>query len=191
MCCMRVCLFYVLLALIIHVVLRLSYHDLPLTCFYAVRLGQEACLRGGISPSGKDDDPCCSADGIAYPKPWLHQAPSGSALMCLLRVAATYHCRGCDLCVSLLLRRVRVQLLYAGTDAGDMLDNRVIPLKRGFVGVINRGQKDIDEGVSIRQASFCFVVVAVGHLSRGVCYRLSWYQGSTVCRWRPLKFLHG
>lgn len=39
----------------------------------------------------------------------------------------------------------------AGTDAGDMLDNRVIPLKRGFVGVINRGQKDIDDGVSIRQ----------------------------------------
>lgn len=38
-----------------------------------------------------------------------------------------------------------------GTDAGDMLDNRVIPLKRGFVGVINRGQKDIDDGVSIRQ----------------------------------------
>ncbi|CAN0112820.1 unnamed protein product [Ectocarpus fasciculatus] len=33
-----------------------------------------------------------------------------------------------------------------------MLDNRVIPLKRGFVGVINRGQKDIDDGVSIRQA---------------------------------------
>lgn len=40
---------------------------------------------------------------------------------------------------------------FAGTDARDMLDNRIIPLKRGFVGVINRGQKDIDEGVSIRQ----------------------------------------
>lgn len=43
-----------------------------------------------------------------------------------------------------------------GTDAGDMLDNRVIPLKRGFVGVINRGQKDIDDGVSIRQVLFVF-----------------------------------
>lgn len=40
---------------------------------------------------------------------------------------------------------------HTGTDAVDMLDNRVIPLKRGFVGVINRGQKDIDDGVSIRQ----------------------------------------
>lgn len=35
-----------------------------------------------------------------------------------------------------------------------MLDNRVIPLKSGFVGVINRGQKDIDDGVSIRQVWF-------------------------------------
>lgn len=32
-----------------------------------------------------------------------------------------------------------------------MLDNRVIPLKRGYIGVVNRGQKDIDEGVTIRQ----------------------------------------
>lgn len=48
-------------------------------------------------------------------------------------------------CIALLPRA------RTGTDAGDMLDNRVIPLKRGFVGVINRGQKDIDDGVSIRQ----------------------------------------
>lgn len=47
----------------------------------------------------------------------------------------------------------RVAAVRAGTDAGDMLDNRIIPLKRGFVGVINRGQKDIDDGVSIRQVS--------------------------------------
>ncbi|CAM9678280.1 unnamed protein product [Scytosiphon promiscuus] len=46
----------------------------------------------------------------------------------------------------------KIDLMDPGTDAGDMLDNRVIPLKRGFVGVINRGQKDIDDGVSIRQA---------------------------------------
>ena len=42
--------------------------------------------------------------------------------------------------------------MRAGTDAADMLDNRVVPLKRGYVGVINRGQKGIDDGVSIRQA---------------------------------------
>lgn len=43
--------------------------------------------------------------------------------------------------------------LNTGTDASDMLENRVIPLKRGFVGVINRGQKDIDDGLSIRHVS--------------------------------------
>lgn len=53
-----------------------------------------------------------------------------------------------------------VFLTRTGTDAGDMLDNRIIPLKRGFVGVINRGQKDIDDGVSIRQV-WCVVCVFV------------------------------
>lgn len=50
----------------------------------------------------------------------------------------------------------------SGTDASDMLDNRVIPLKRGFVGVINRGQKDIDDGVSIRQVWFVFAWACFG-----------------------------
>ncbi|CAM9381064.1 unnamed protein product [Ascophyllum nodosum] len=46
----------------------------------------------------------------------------------------------------------KIDLMDPGTDAADMLDNRVVPLKRGYVGVINRGQKGIDDGVSIRQA---------------------------------------
>ncbi|CAM9648816.1 unnamed protein product [Chrysoparadoxa australica] len=46
----------------------------------------------------------------------------------------------------------KLDLMDPGTDASDMLLNRVIPLKRGYVGVINRGQKDIDSGVTIRQA---------------------------------------
>ncbi|CAM9592216.1 unnamed protein product, partial [Discosporangium mesarthrocarpum] len=45
----------------------------------------------------------------------------------------------------------KLDLMDPGTDASDMLQNRVIPLKKGFVAVINRGQKDIDEGVTIRQ----------------------------------------
>ncbi|KAG5186926.1 Dynamin central region-domain-containing protein [Tribonema minus] len=46
----------------------------------------------------------------------------------------------------------KLDLMDPGTDAADILNNHVIPLKRGYVGVINRGQKDIDGGVSIRQA---------------------------------------
>ena len=31
-----------------------------------------------------------------------------------------------------------------GTDAWDVLENRLLPLRRGYVGVVNRSQKDID-----------------------------------------------
>lgn len=39
-----------------------------------------------------------------------------------------------------------------GTDALDVLMGKVIPLRRGFIGVINRGQKDIEGNKPIRQA---------------------------------------
>lgn len=55
------------------------------------------------------------------------------------------------ICPFSCILRPMIFRMVTGTDAGDMLDNRVIPLKRGFVGVINRGQKDIDDGISIRQ----------------------------------------
>ena len=38
----------------------------------------------------------------------------------------------------------KLDLMDRGTDAFDILSNRVIPLRLGYVGVINRGQKDID-----------------------------------------------
>ncbi len=46
----------------------------------------------------------------------------------------------------------KLDLMDPGTDASDMLMNRTIPLKRGYVGIVNRGQKDIGDGLSIRQA---------------------------------------
>ncbi|CAM9847171.1 unnamed protein product [Phaeothamnion confervicola] len=46
----------------------------------------------------------------------------------------------------------KLDLMDPGTDASDMLQNRVIPLKRGFVGVVNRGQRDIEDKISIRSA---------------------------------------
>lgn len=38
-----------------------------------------------------------------------------------------------------------------GTDCADILANRVVPLRRGYVAVVNRSQKDINEDVPIRQ----------------------------------------
>lgn len=37
----------------------------------------------------------------------------------------------------------KIDLMDEGTDAKDILENRVFPLRRGYVGVINRSQKDI------------------------------------------------
>eukprot|EP00658_Telonema_sp_P-2_P035305 TRINITY_DN2569_c0_g1_i5.p1 TRINITY_DN2569_c0_g1~~TRINITY_DN2569_c0_g1_i5.p1 ORF type:complete len:872 (+),score=206.41 TRINITY_DN2569_c0_g1_i5:85-2700(+) len=43
----------------------------------------------------------------------------------------------------------KLDLMDAGTHAGAVLTNRVVPLKHGYVGVINRSQKDIMEDKSI------------------------------------------
>jgi dynamin 1-like protein len=44
----------------------------------------------------------------------------------------------------------KLDLMDPGTDCADILMNRVIPLRRGYIGVINRGQKDIMSDLSIR-----------------------------------------
>ncbi|CAI5745459.1 unnamed protein product [Peronospora destructor] len=46
----------------------------------------------------------------------------------------------------------KLDLMDAGTDAMDMLQGRVIPLKRGYVGVVNRSQADINSKLSIRES---------------------------------------
>lgn len=39
----------------------------------------------------------------------------------------------------------KLDLMPAGTDALDILENKVVPLKRGYVGVVNRSQDDINK----------------------------------------------
>ena len=39
-----------------------------------------------------------------------------------------------------------------GTDAKDILENKVFSLRRGYVGVVNRSQKDIQGKKDIKQA---------------------------------------
>ena len=43
----------------------------------------------------------------------------------------------------------KIDLMDAGTDASQILNNKVYPLKFGYIGVINRSQKDIDSGKSM------------------------------------------
>lgn len=40
----------------------------------------------------------------------------------------------------------KLDLMDPGTDAVEVLQNRVIPRRRGYVGVTNRGQRGIDTG---------------------------------------------
>jgi hypothetical protein len=40
----------------------------------------------------------------------------------------------------------------AGTDANDVLMGRVIPLRLGYVGVVNRSQQDINNKKDIRKS---------------------------------------
>ena len=46
----------------------------------------------------------------------------------------------------------KIDIMDRGTDALEMLMGRVIPLRLGFVGVVNRSQEDIKNGLRIREA---------------------------------------
>ena len=46
----------------------------------------------------------------------------------------------------------KLDLMDEGTDARDVLENKLLPLKRGYVGVVNRSQKDIEGKKDIKIA---------------------------------------
>uniref|UniRef100_A0A5K3F379 Dynamin-type G domain-containing protein n=1 Tax=Mesocestoides corti TaxID=53468 RepID=A0A5K3F379_MESCO len=46
----------------------------------------------------------------------------------------------------------KLDLMDAGTDAREVLENKVLPLRRGYVGIVNRSQKDIDGRKDIQAA---------------------------------------
>ncbi|CAG7718237.1 unnamed protein product [Allacma fusca] len=46
----------------------------------------------------------------------------------------------------------KLDLLDEGTDAREILENKLVPLRRGYVGVVNRSQKDIEGRKDIKAA---------------------------------------
>ncbi|KAI3368964.1 hypothetical protein L3Q82_025929 [Scortum barcoo] len=46
----------------------------------------------------------------------------------------------------------KLDLMDKGTDAREILENRLLPLRRGYIGVVNRSQKDIDGKKDIKAA---------------------------------------
>jgi replication fork clamp-binding protein CrfC len=52
----------------------------------------------------------------------------------------------------------KLDLMDDGTDAADILLNRVIPLRRGYIAVVNRGQRDVNADLSIKEGkSYSFM----------------------------------
>lgn len=46
----------------------------------------------------------------------------------------------------------KLDLMDQGTDAREILDNKLLPLRRGYIGVVNRSQKDIEGKKDIKAA---------------------------------------
>ena len=46
----------------------------------------------------------------------------------------------------------KLDIMDAGTDARDVLEGRTYPLRHGYIGVVNRSQRDIDQGKSMMAA---------------------------------------
>ena len=44
----------------------------------------------------------------------------------------------------------KLDLMDPGTDACDVLQNKVIPLRKGYIGVVNRGQLDVESDLCIK-----------------------------------------
>uniref|UniRef100_A0A4W6FWT3 Dynamin-2 n=1 Tax=Lates calcarifer TaxID=8187 RepID=A0A4W6FWT3_LATCA len=51
-----------------------------------------------------------------------------------------------------IAKEVDPQAAISGQDAKDILENKLLPLRRGYIGVVNRSQKDIDGKKDIRAA---------------------------------------
>lgn len=67
----------------------------------------------------------------------------------------------------------KIDIMDRGTDAVDMLSGKVIPLRLGFVGVVNRSQADINAGKPIREALKSEKTYFLNHpLYRGIASRL-------------------
>lgn len=45
----------------------------------------------------------------------------------------------------------KIDIMDQGTDCCEILNNQVVPLRRGYIAVINRSQKDIQDNLPIRK----------------------------------------
>ncbi|ESO04100.1 hypothetical protein HELRODRAFT_79668 [Helobdella robusta] len=90
-------------------------------------ISKESCLILAISPANSD---LANSDALKISK---EVDPQGQ---CLRTIGVI----------------TKLDLMDEGTDARDILENRLLPLRRGYIGVVNRSQKDIEGRKDIRSA---------------------------------------
>ena len=88
-------------------------------------ISKEACLILAVSPANSD---LANSDALKLAR---EVDPSGNRTIGVI---------------------TKLDLMDEGTDARDILENRTLPLKRGYIGVVNRSQKDIDGRKDIKAA---------------------------------------
>ncbi|XP_053325008.1 dynamin-3 [Spea bombifrons] len=59
----------------------------------------------------------------------------------------------------------KLDLMDEGTDAQEVLENKLLPLRRGYIGVVNRSQKDIDGKKDIQAALLAENIFFLSHPS--------------------------
>ncbi|KAM3876011.1 dynamin 3a isoform 2-T2 [Diretmus argenteus] len=57
----------------------------------------------------------------------------------------------------------KLDLMDEGTDARNILENRLLPLRRGYIGVVNRSQKDIDGKKDMKAARLAEKTFILSH----------------------------
>ncbi|PAA83032.1 hypothetical protein BOX15_Mlig016602g3 [Macrostomum lignano] len=99
-------------------------------------ISKDNCLILAVSPANSD---LANSDALKLAK---EADPSGSRTIGVL---------------------TKLDLMDAGTDARDVLENRFLPLRRGYVGVVNRSQKDVDGRKDISSAMAAERKFFLGH----------------------------
>ena len=80
-------------------------------------------------------------------------------------------------------------LMDDGTDARDILENKTLPLRRGYIGIVNRSQKDID-GRLVNNKSWVFRIKKRDNIKVEKSWPHGVLFGSELCEIHSLSSKH-
>jgi dynamin 1/3 len=110
-------------------------------------ISKEGCLILAVSPANSD---LANSDALKLAR---EVDPAGNRTIGVITKLDLMDAGTKYLCIHfLILFEIRILFKIIGTDAREILENRTLPLKRGYIGVVNRSQKDIDGKKDIKAA---------------------------------------